>query len=310
MAGDDTRGSAASPGIFATVVVYKVQPGETASLQTLLSAAASVEGTGVRLRIAVADNTPGGQDPGPLPAGVLYQVYPENPGLARPYNEALATAEREGFDWLLTLDQDTHLPPDFLVVLQEEIARYRDTPEVAAIVPHVIDGARPISPLRFKGGFLPVVLPVTANGIAGPHTSAINSASLLRVRDLLAVGGYDEEFPLHNSDTRLFQKLDRAGKRLAIAGDLTVAHELSILRRAERISPERYRAMLEDECFFWDRHMSLAGRMERWVRLAGRAAKSVLQREDPAFLRITLGEMRRRLVLSRTRRLNARADQP
>ena len=145
------------------------------------------------------------------------------------------------------------------------------------------------------------MLPATANGIAGPHASALNSASLLRVRCLRSIGGYDERFPLHNSDTRLYQQLHAAGYRIAVAGDIVVPHELSILDRQHRMSPERYRRMLEDECAFWDCHMGALGRIERLLRLALRYAKSTLQHEDAAYREVTLAELRRRL---RTKRNN------
>ena len=38
-----------------------------------------------------------------------------NEGIAGAYNYALRRAKREGFAWMLTLDQDTQLPPEFLL---------------------------------------------------------------------------------------------------------------------------------------------------------------------------------------------------
>ena len=63
--------------------------------------------------------------------------------------------------------------------------------------------------------------------------------------------------------------------------------------------------MLEDECTFWDRHMGLAGRTERILRLAGRACKGILRKESSSFQRITLQELRRRLFTRRKNRLLA-----
>ena len=296
--------SVSLPGIFAIVVCYRLQPMQSPSLCTLLEAA-RLTLPSLRLAITVADNTPGGQDRGNLPANVRYRAYPENPGLARPYNDAVATATAEGFDWLLTLDQDTHLPPDFLLRMQRHAARYQGVPGVGAIVPHISDNRRRISPFRYIGGFLPRVLPAGTDGVSGRHTSALNSTSLLRVSALRQIGGYDLRFPLHNSDTDLYKRLEESGQRVAVAGDVRVSHQLAILQREQRMKPDRYRQMLRDECEFWDRRMGALGRAERLVRLAGRVCKGYLQGESAEFRRIAAQELRRRLLTRRGSRLRS-----
>jgi GT2 family glycosyltransferase len=292
--------------VLAIVVVYRQRPGESTSLTTLEETLRRATTPSLRVSILVADNTPGGQRPGSLSDGIEYRPYPENPGLAVPYNEALATARDQGFDWLLTLDQDTQLPPDFLDSMVSCATLYAQDTCVAAVVPRIVDVGRPISPFRFVGGFLPMVLTDPIAGLAPLHASALNSASLLRVASLEAIGGYDLSFPLHNSDTRLYQRLDKAGYRLAVADGVIVPHELSILRREERISPERYRYMLSDERDFWDRHMGVLGRLERMIRLMGRAIRGHLHKENAAFQRITVKELQYRLLHSRGARMRTR----
>jgi GT2 family glycosyltransferase len=292
--------------VLAIVVVYRQRPGDSTSLITLEETVRMAAATSPRVSILVADNTPGGQQPGLLSSGIEYRPYPQNPGLVGPYNDALAIARRDGFDWLLTLDQDTQLPPDFLASMIAYATRFTHDSRVAAIVPRIVDGGRLISPFRFVGGFLPKVLTGPVVGLAPLHASAINSASLLRVASLEAIGGYDPCFPLHNSDTRLFQRLDEAGYRVAVADRVIVPHEFSILRREERISPERYRHMLADERDFWDRHMGPLGRLERTLRLVGRSVKGSLQKESVAFRRITVEELWYRLLHSRRARMRLR----
>ena len=314
----DMQTKAGTVRVLAVVVVYKVQPMQSASVKTLLAATAmplpsvAVSSSptmlvSVAVRVHVADNTPGGQVIDPLPAGVHYRAYPDNPGLARPYNDALAQAEAEGYDWLLTLDQDTSLPTSFLADMATVATAYEGNPSVAAIVPRIVDRGRLVSPFQFVGGWLPRVYPAGATGEAGPHLSALNSASLLKVRALRAVGGYDEKFPLHNSDTRLYGLLDAAGKRTVIAGHVVVPHELSILDRENRMSPERYRHMLEDECLFWDSHMGALARAERLSRLVLRYIKGALHGEEAAYRRVTLAELWRRLTTSHKHRAAAAA---
>ena len=283
--------------ILAIVVLYKRQPEECSSLRTLAIALSNLAPDTIRFSIVIADNTPGDQVVGHLPVGVQYTKYPDNPGLAQPYNDAISYAIQEGFDWLLTLDQDTQLPANFLSSLDIHARRYINQPHVAAIVPRIVDQGKQISPFRFVGGFLPVVLNPNFNGVTRKFTSAINSASLLRTWSLREVGGYDPAFPLHHSDTRLFQLLDEAGKKIAVASDITVGHELAILQRQNRMTLERYRQALIDEERFWNLHMGTLGRLERLFRLIGRVCKGYLTHENRAFQRITAKEIVRRLSI-------------
>ena len=292
-----------SAGILAVVVLYKLLPADSQSLRTLLATASALPAGALRLHIVLADNTPGGQQVDSLPDVVEYRAYPENPGLTVPYNEALLKAEKEGFEWILTLDQDTSLPVDFLSRMMDSASLYGADPEVAAVVPRIVDGDRTISPFRYKAGFWPSVLSAGVYGVPGRHVSALNSASLLRVSTLRQLGGYDHAFPLHNSDTRLYQLLDQGKKRVAVAGDIVVPHELSILDREHRMSPERYQHMLRDERTFWDRHMSAAGRTERLLRLAVRFSRGLLRGESAPFQKITRDELMYRLCIRRATRM-------
>ena len=119
------------------------------------------------------------------------------------------------FSWLLTLDQDTSLPPDFLLRLAAHAVQQQPASRIAAIVPQIADQGRLISPLPLRRGFPAACFSPpapTASPPASPPPST--SGSLLRVEALHELGGYDLRFPLHNSDTRLYQRLDAAGKRV------------------------------------------------------------------------------------------------
>ena len=169
------------PAILSVIVVYRLLPQESPSLETLLRAraAAAAARRPLRLTTVVVNNTPGGQDPGALVPGVRYQASPDNPGLARPYNEALAAAAREGYECLLTLDQDTHLPDDFLIAMESYARQFRSRPEIGAIVPRVADHGRLISPFRFVGGFWPRVLPPGVNPFIGVTLMGVDLVSSL-----------------------------------------------------------------------------------------------------------------------------------
>ncbi len=167
---------AVETSVFALIVLYKSLAIESPTLQTLLEAERAVSSNSLRISILIADNTPGGQNPGLLPEGVRYCAATDNPGLARPYNDALALAEKEGFTWLLTLDQDTQLPVNFFTAMDVHVKQYSADARIAAIVPRITDHGRLISPFRFVGGFLPWVLASKAKGISKRYTSALTSA--------------------------------------------------------------------------------------------------------------------------------------
>ncbi|NYF91232.1 glycosyltransferase [Tunturiibacter empetritectus] len=288
--------------IFAIIVLYNKLAASSPTIKTLLEAAHAASNR-LRLTVLIVDNTPGGQDPGILPEGVRYYAEPDNPGLAVPYNKALKMAEEEGFTWLLTLDQDTNLPVDFLKKIEVYAEEYVSDARVAGIVPRIADRGRLISPFRFVGGFFPKVLAPGVEGVSKRFTSALNSASMLRVSAVRMLGGYDLQFPLHNSDTNLFHRLDLAGKRLIVAGNILVNHELAIMDRQGRMTPERYRRLLADERAFWDFHMGVLGRAERLLRLVGRMCKDTLRDENRDFRAITLNEIKLRLLTRRSNRI-------
>jgi GT2 family glycosyltransferase len=290
--------------VFAIIVLYQTRPEDSTSLSSLVEASKLIDPARLELSILIADNTPEWREFQELPGNPRYKRFTDNPGLAVPYNLAISEAERDGFEWLLTLDQDTTLPPDFFALMIKHLELHGKDESVAAVVPRVTDNGVPISPFRFVGGFLPVITGRQIDGVLGPHASAINSASLLRTRALADVGGYDDRFPLNNSDTALFDRLDRSGYKVAIAGDVVVGHELAIMQREHRMSAARYRQLLRDEGDFWDLHMSVLGRAERLLRLMGRAAKQVSSGEDREFLAVTLREVGLRLLTRRSVRIH------
>ena len=115
-----------------------MQPLESSTLQTLCATAANMSSSELDLKILVWDNSPGGQDIGVIPDGIFYERAPHNPGLPRAYNRALEMAEADGYEWLLTLDQDSFLPANFLTRITSLAHELGSMKTVGAIVPQVI----------------------------------------------------------------------------------------------------------------------------------------------------------------------------
>jgi GT2 family glycosyltransferase len=289
--------------VCAVIVLYKLKASNSPSLQTLLAAAEEVSSSEINLQILIRDNTPGGQHTGAIPSTIRYETAPENPGLADAYNHALKFAQANNYQWLLTLDQDTTLPRDYLVHIVKHAKHLDSDARICAIVPQMVEKGRNLSPFRFAAGFIPRWFAFGFVGTPRQATYALNSAAVLRVGALADIGGYDYRFPLDVSDINLFHRLHAEGKRVFVAGDILVSHSLSLLNKDQRMSVDRYPIALRDECAFWDLYMGPLARLERFLRLMGRFGKDCFFTHDAAFRRATLLELKRRLMTRRTRRI-------
>jgi GT2 family glycosyltransferase len=288
--------------LFAVIVVYRMQPLDSPTLQSLLASVQNISTDQLDLKILVWDNTPGGQDIGELPSGILYESAPHNPGLAQAYNQVLEQAEAEGYEWLLTLDQDSCLPVDFLARIADLTRRLSANNMVGAIVPQIVADGRIVSPYRSVFG-VPRWFGSGFRGFSKRTVYAANSGATLRVRALREIGGYDPMFPLDLSDTNLFHRLHNSHKKVFIAGDISVHHDFALLNKQARMTIERYKEYLLDDCAFWDIYMGPIARFERIIRLVGRVCKDFARSRESGHWKATLSELTRRLFTPRQKRI-------
>ena len=291
--------------ILAVIVVYKRNALETSSFITLQRAREAVPPGRLDLRIHFHDNSCDGRDPGPIPDAVEYHAAGENSGLSRAYNHAARFAVSNGYDWLLTLDQDSSVPLNFLVRITEIAGAIENDLSIAAIVPLITEGGKMHSPYWFFGGVLPRYYPAGENRVSTHDTYAFNSASTLRVSTLREVGGYNPWFWLDYSDGYIFRQFHRHGKRVYIAGDVQVSHDFASTHLETQVSLDRYRNMQLAESAFWDLEMGTLAGMERTYRLARHSLSQFLSQGSPQHRRITYEFLKRRLFWTRKRRLRA-----
>jgi GT2 family glycosyltransferase len=233
-----------------------MQPSESTAYKTLQDAIAGLLDGQADIKIVLYDNTPGGQDAGALPADVLYKADVENGGLAKAYNYAMEIAHEDGFNWLLTLDQDTSIPIDFLCKLCHAVTFVEPLNTVAAIVPSVSVSGRVMSPfIDRKYGIRPKYFPRGFIGIPLENVYAMNSASTIRVSALKAVGGYDPRYPIWHSDLVMFHRLFSNNFSVFVAGHIQVDHVMSGFDLKNRSTPSRYEDMLRAEEAFYDEYM-------------------------------------------------------
>jgi GT2 family glycosyltransferase len=289
-----------APDVLAVIVLYKMRPNESAAFRTLM-AARSVLPRQSDVRVLLYDNSSDAYDPGTLPAGVQYEAQRRNAGLAAAYNRALALAEGEGCTWLLTLDQDTTLPLNFLSQMRDSARNFESDDRVAAIVPRVTDAGRAVSPVIVKL-FGEQYLSSTVTGISNGEIRALNSASLFRVSGLKKIGGYDPYFWLDFVDTSVFRKLYLQGRRVYVAGNIQVEHSLSLFHRGD-LAPDRFRNILKAECAFSDLYDGRRGGLVLTVRLLGRIWRQQRRGDDIAFRKMTWEMFKRRIFEPKTKRI-------
>jgi GT2 family glycosyltransferase len=290
------------PSILAVIVLYRMDPFQAPVFRSLLASASAQAPGDLHLKILMYDNTPNGRQPHSLPDYVEYVPAKQNDGLAGAYNYALGIAETEGFDWLLTLDQDSRVPVSILPRLAALARSLQGNEQVVAIVPHLLEDAKSISPL-YVGYWRPSKIPQGFSGLPDREICAMNSAATWRVAYLREVGGFDSRFWLDYLDYAMHRCAFRAGKLVYIAPEIVVQHELSTLDLGKRMSPTRFENVLLAESAFADLYKNSLERAILPVRWARECFRYMQRGDDLSFVRSTLRAMLRRLFRSRRYRL-------
>lgn len=225
------------PEILALIVVYGEPPLQTASFRTLAAAA------GANVRVLIWDNSPQPQalvDVDPAWAQRLSRVStPENLGLSTIYNRVIAEHLRDG-EFLLILDQDSHLPPDFFARAAEAVAAHAD---VDLFLPMVRAHERWVSPLTFCCGW-GRYWPAPRLGLQpAARCTAINSGMLVSARYLKgAYPGYDERLRFYGTDTQ-FMVVYASQRRSFCVFDAVIPHDLSFFSSAGGDKCRKFLAM-------------------------------------------------------------------
>lgn len=234
--------------ILAIIVLYRMSLAESPTYRTLHAASAADPSIARAIELVVADNSAEAQV---LPEDFVgrYIHDGENPGLAQRYNQALALATAQGCRWLLTWDQDTMLTSAYLQEVLQLAKSLADDPRVVIVTPKLIAKDRIFSPHApdFPGPQYKVTL--DSVGIVGENTKAYNSASLVRISTLNAMGGYPAHYWLDFLDHATFAGLQRAGGRVYVMRS-ALEHDAS-QADPQSTSPERAENIIQAEEMFY-----------------------------------------------------------
>ncbi|MFT4114375.1 glycosyltransferase [Silvibacterium sp.] len=287
---------------YIVIVLYKTEPLNSITYRSLLRSLAEPMECVPDYKILLYDNTPTTQRAEDFPHFVEYRASNVNTGLSDAYNLAVAQAQLQGFEWLLTLDQDTDLPVDFIQNLTKVAKNFSTRPEIAAVVPHVSTGARDVSPNWFAGGVFPRWFPKGYQGAPDQAVYAFNSGTLIRVSVVMSIGGYSPLFWLDYCDGYIYRQIEKSGLKVYIAGHIHLQHDFSLLDASNKMSLFRYQNALEAGSAFYDLEMSWLAGADQTLRLLLRYIKQCLHRDNPAIRRATITMFFRRLFVPRARR--------
>jgi len=203
------------------VVLYEMSMLESATLRSLSEQSALMSDR--RMRVVVIDNTPG-KKPGALTIDSItgYISTGENLGLANAYQLAFQMAKADEFRFLVLLDQDSEVDSSFIAAL--DVVAREHAASVGIWCPDIVSSGRRISPYSSNVFGWPNYSP--------SHNSrrlfGISSFSVVNIRFIDAIGGFDQFYWLDCLDSWLYEKAHQhswAVMRLHI----TVKHDLSLV---------------------------------------------------------------------------------
>ena len=289
--------------VLAVVVLYSAARDGAAEAQTLrcLNVALTAQPELLEsYRLLLWDNS---QEASQIKLGIPFEYHHAagNDGVAGAYNGALDICIRQGYKWMLLLDDDTEISATYLAGMLQ----YRDACDadasVAAIAPLLQDGEFQLSPQRVLPHRAAPVEPGLPRAI-DEECFAANSGVMLRAEALAAVGGYSLDFWLDYSDIYVFHQLYAAGRRVYFAADLRLQHSMTMLDYDGRMTVERYRNFLYAEQAFFDLYRSSAQNAVQLLRLFARVFRQRAYR-NKAFSGLTLSFLLQRILTSRAKRL-------
>jgi GT2 family glycosyltransferase len=289
--------------ILAVVVLYKQLPQQTETIRSLIQVFQRNPGLGDSVRVLLWDNSPTPASNVSLPFAFEFGHAGRNVGTSGAYNYAMELAGSLGFTWLLLLDQDTSVSQEFLQGMIGYAGKFRETPEIAAVVPFIFSHGTLVSPRRLLSFNRIRQIPLTFNGVCKDKAYAVNSATLMRVSALREVGGYSDEFWLDLSDVYVFQAFHRHGKAMYVARDLRVDHSIASMDYDKEMSSERYRNFLAAESAYVDLFLSPLERASQLLRLFVRTLVQYRRYQNKIFSRIAWEYFLQRLFLTKASRL-------
>lgn len=132
----------------------------------------------------------------------------ENQGIAKALNQLTTAAQKEGFDWILTLDQDSVAPSNIV----EEFEKYTNNLNTGMLCPVICDRNKGVV-IEAKDGYKEI-------------DECITSGSLLNITAWREIGGFDESMFIDGVDFDICYRLRKNGYKILCIQSVVLLHEL------------------------------------------------------------------------------------
>ncbi|MDC8098922.1 glycosyltransferase [Chryseobacterium rhizosphaerae] len=237
-----------SNNILYIIVTYKEKYYQCSSYISLIKSFSSTKVLNKQLNVFVADNTDIKNWNCEINTNmgdnlrVYYNKY-NNPGLSYAYNAGVEFAKKNGFSWIVLLDQDTTLPMNFYDDYNNAIIKENN---VFLKVPITLIGHNKIlSPSKYIGyrSYLYDKIEKGFKKLKG-H-SFINTGMLINIDFYIKVGGYNEEIKLDFTDHDFVYRCNKFAERFEVL-DIKLNQDFSSLTNTKEQAIKRYYLYLRD----------------------------------------------------------------
>jgi hypothetical protein len=207
--------------LLIVVVIYETNFEDSATLQSLIKLQILAPGLP---DILVYDNSIQNKYNEKFSANVAYYKHdPANNGVGGAYNYAAKFGAGLHKQWLILLDQDTDVSPDYFAEFYKALKKF---PAEKLFCPTVRANSKIISPVYYFA--------YRAFGYSKPKTgllksrdyTIINSGLAIKLSSLEELGGYDNDLLLDYSDHYFFSKYKKRNQYF-VAIDCVNVHSLS-----------------------------------------------------------------------------------
>ena len=134
-----------------------------------------------------------------------------NLGIAKALNQMFETARKDGFEWVLTLDQDTIVPSSLLNEAEELLKRN----DIAVVCPRIHD--------VISGEIWPQINDFTQTIYVD---RCITSGSVNSVRAWETIGGFDEYLFIDEVDHDFCYRLSKNGYKICLLRNVVIDHKI------------------------------------------------------------------------------------
>lgn len=215
----------------------------------------------------------------------------DNYGIAKALNQMSFSAYKAGYDWILTLDQDTVSPHDLILKMQP----YMDDKELGIICPAVY----------YEGW-------EKCTATKEPTTyvyACMTSASLTRVEAWEKVGGFKEEYFIDFVDNEFCMRLKIHGYKVMRVNGCVIHHRLGVVKHVKFLglfkinivvhAPWRFYYIVRNYKLFIDEYKAILPVTKERIKLMCIISKAILvndKRKDTSkYIYYGLKDARRRV---------------